>query len=76
MLLGLADMCHEIPKGDVSKFPTEVDVIVGPGVKETFLPGYPTRKDSPLLESDFKYASSYCFVLFPSVSFVCYSARD
>ncbi|MCJ1241029.1 hypothetical protein MMC14_009033 [Varicellaria rhodocarpa] len=40
--------------GDISKFPDEVELIVGPGVQEAFLPGYPTTKDSPLLESDFK----------------------
>ena len=50
-----------VDKGDVSKFPEKVEVIMGPGVKEAYLPGYPARKDSPLLESDFKYASTVYF---------------
>ncbi|KAL9119228.1 MAG: hypothetical protein Q9187_004217 [Circinaria calcarea] len=40
--------------GDPSLFPQSAELIVGPGVKEAFLPGYPARKDSPLLEADFK----------------------
>jgi glyoxylase-like metal-dependent hydrolase (beta-lactamase superfamily II) len=40
--------------GDISLFPTSADLYVGPGFKEAFMPGYPGKKDSPMLESDFK----------------------
>ncbi|MCJ1451886.1 hypothetical protein MMC28_002226 [Mycoblastus sanguinarius] len=40
--------------GDMSLFPESTDLYVGPGFKEAFMPGYPTKKDSPMLESDFK----------------------
>ena len=48
--------------GDISLFPNSTDLYVGPGFKEAFMPGYPSKKDSPMLESDFKYVkqiSSY-----------------
>jgi len=38
--------------GDPSTFPPSTSVIVGPGMKEAFLPGYPAKEDSPLLETD------------------------
>ena len=41
-----------------------MELIIGPGVQEKYLPEYPTRKDSPLLESDFKYASTYYATVF------------
>ncbi|KAI4233879.1 MAG: hypothetical protein LQ352_008214 [Teloschistes flavicans] len=40
--------------GDPSLFPKTAEVIVGPGFKEAFLPGYPGKKDSPMLEADFE----------------------
>ncbi len=40
--------------GDISLFPQSTDLYVGPGFKEAFMPGYPGKKDSPMLESDFK----------------------
>jgi glyoxylase-like metal-dependent hydrolase (beta-lactamase superfamily II) len=40
--------------GDLSLFPPSADLYVGPGFKEAFMPGYPAREDSPMLESDFK----------------------
>ncbi|EXJ63197.1 hypothetical protein A1O7_03644 [Cladophialophora yegresii CBS 114405] len=40
--------------GDPSLFPTSTAIIAGPGMKEAFLPGYPTNPESPLLESDLK----------------------
>ncbi len=40
--------------GDLSLFPRSADLYVGPGFKEAFMPGYPSRKDSPMLESDFE----------------------
>ncbi|KAJ5208581.1 beta-lactamase-like protein [Penicillium cf. viridicatum] len=38
--------------GDASKFPDSVDLVVGPGFKENFLPGWPENPDSPLLTKD------------------------
>ena len=43
--------------GDPSLFPESAELWVGPGFKEKFMPGFPESKDSPVLESDFKYAS-------------------
>ena len=37
--------------GDPSTFPGSTDLIVGPGFKSRFVPGYPTIKDSPVSES-------------------------
>ncbi|KAF4625568.1 hypothetical protein G7Y89_g12598 [Cudoniella acicularis] len=39
--------------GDMSKFPASVNIIVGPGFKESLLPGYPSNPNSTLLESDY-----------------------
>jgi len=39
--------------GRVSLFPTSVALITGPGVKDAFYPGYPTKKTSCALERDF-----------------------
>ncbi|KAJ9612578.1 hypothetical protein H2200_004175 [Cladophialophora chaetospira] len=38
--------------GDPSLFPPSTAVIAGPGMKEAFLPGYPTNPESPLLDAD------------------------
>lgn len=40
--------------GDPSLFPKSAEIIVGPGFKKAFLPGYPAKKDSPVLEKDFE----------------------
>ncbi|KAK2748557.1 hypothetical protein FQN57_000692 [Myotisia sp. PD_48] len=40
--------------GDPTKFPSSTELIVGPGFKEAFCPGYPVREDSPVLEEHFK----------------------
>ena len=40
--------------GDLSLFPKSTDLYVGPGFKENFMPGYPTNKDCPVLDEDFK----------------------
>ncbi|KFZ19873.1 hypothetical protein V502_03452 [Pseudogymnoascus sp. VKM F-4520 (FW-2644)] len=40
--------------GDASRFPTAVELVVGPNFKENFMPGYPTKKDALLLDSDFE----------------------
>ena len=39
--------------GDLSLFPKSTDLYVGPGFSETFMPGYPTNKDCPILDEDF-----------------------
>lgn len=41
--------------GDPSLFPKSAELVVGPGFKEAFMPGYPAKKDSPMLETDFEY---------------------
>lgn len=40
--------------GDLTKFPPETDLIVGPGFKTAHLPGFPTDQKSTLLESDWE----------------------
>ena len=40
--------------GDLSLFPPSTDLYVGPGFSENFMPGYPTNKDCPILDADFK----------------------
>ena len=42
------------PGGNISQLPQSVDLIVGPGFKDEFLPGYPAKEGSPFWESDFK----------------------
>ncbi|OAP62036.1 hypothetical protein AYL99_04239 [Fonsecaea erecta] len=39
--------------GDPSTFPPSTELVVGPGFKTAFLPGWPARPDSPVRESDF-----------------------
>lgn len=41
--------------GDMSLFPPSTDLYVGPGFKKAFMPGFPSKQDSPMLESDFEY---------------------
>ena len=38
--------------GDASKFPPSVNLVVGPGFKKSFLPGYPENPDGVVLSSD------------------------
>lgn len=40
--------------GDPSTFDSSTALIVGPGFKDALTPGYPTNKDAPILENDFK----------------------
>lgn len=44
--------------GDPSTFDAHAALIVGPGFKNTFTPGYPANQDSMILESD--YAGREC----------------
>jgi hypothetical protein len=39
----------------MSKFPSSVKIVVGPGFTKNLLPGYPANPDSTLLESDYRY---------------------
>ena len=40
--------------GDPSTFPSNTKLIVGPGFKDAFLPGYPADQKGRVLETDFK----------------------
>lgn len=40
--------------GDPSTFPPSTSLIVGPGFKEEFVPGYPTKQDSGVSESAYQ----------------------
>lgn len=40
--------------GDMSKFPSSVKIVVGPGFKDNLLPGYPANPQSALLETDYE----------------------
>ncbi|KAL3440877.1 Metallo-hydrolase/oxidoreductase [Aspergillus insuetus] len=44
---------HYDHTGDPSTFDSFTALIVGPGCKNTFLPGYPSNEGSPILESDY-----------------------
>lgn len=40
--------------GAAEKFPKSVEIVVGAGFKDNFLPGYPTNPDAALLDADFE----------------------
>lgn len=40
--------------GDLSLFPKHTDMVVGPGFKEAFMPGFPKRQDSPFHDKEFE----------------------
>lgn len=40
--------------GDSSTFPTSTELVVGPGFKKAFMPGYPSNPDAPIKESDYR----------------------
>ena len=44
---------HYDHMGDPATFPRTMDLVVGPGFSELFLPGYPTAQASPVLEDAF-----------------------
>jgi len=44
---------HPDHTGDPSTFEHSTALIVGHGFKNTFTPGYPTKKEAPILDSDF-----------------------
>lgn len=39
--------------GDVTAFPKSMNLVVGPGFRDAFLPGYPTAQQSPVFEGAF-----------------------
>lgn len=39
--------------GNIDTFPSSTRIIVGPGFKDTYLPGYPANPDAALQESDY-----------------------
>jgi glyoxylase-like metal-dependent hydrolase (beta-lactamase superfamily II) len=45
---------HYDHNGDVSRLPRSTDLIVGPGFKDKFCPGYPAKEDSPFWDADFE----------------------
>lgn len=45
---------HWDHQGAPSTFEKHTALIVGPGFKDNFTPGYPTNKDAPVLESDYE----------------------
>ncbi|KAI1255018.1 hypothetical protein MGN70_003081 [Eutypa lata] len=40
--------------GDARRFPDHCEIVVGPGFTNAHLPGWPIRRDSPLLQRDFE----------------------
>ena len=62
--------------GDVSLFPQSTDLYVGPGFKGAFMPGYPSKKDSPMLESDFKGRKVHEIAFDPSTKIGPYPSHD
>lgn len=44
---------HFDHSGDPAALPKSVDLVVGPKFKETFLPGFPSKEDSPFHEAAF-----------------------
>ena len=54
LISGLCSLLIGAAGGNVSNLPASVDLIVGPGFKNEFLPGYPANEKSPFWESDYK----------------------
>ncbi len=40
--------------GAAQNFPASVEIVVGPGFRENYMPGYPTKNDAPMLDADFE----------------------
>lgn len=45
---------HFDHSGNLEHLPKSVDLIVGPGFRDEFLPGYPTKETSAFWENEFK----------------------
>jgi glyoxylase-like metal-dependent hydrolase (beta-lactamase superfamily II) len=50
--------------GDLTKFPPETTLAVGPGLPAQFMPGYPANNDAPFLETDVKDRNVHEFDFF------------
>ncbi|CEJ90415.1 hypothetical protein VHEMI06203 [[Torrubiella] hemipterigena] len=44
---------HFDHRGDIGRFPASTQLVVGPGVHQAYLPGYPSNPESELAETDF-----------------------
>ena len=62
--------------GDMSLFPQSTDLYVGPGFKDAFMPGFPGKRDSPVLESDFKDRKVHEVSFDPSTKIGPYPSHD
>lgn len=51
--------------GDPTTFPKSTDLVVGPGFKDNFLPGYPIDPKSYMMDSHFRYVHPHPFSLQP-----------
>jgi hypothetical protein len=60
---------HSDHIGDIRTFPKTTELVVGPGFKKAFYPGYPINPDSELHESYFEYVF-YLSSRFLSTSFI------
>lgn len=52
--LTISSTRHFDHSGNISRLNPSTDLIVGPGFKDRFFPGYPAKEDSGLFEADFK----------------------
>jgi glyoxylase-like metal-dependent hydrolase (beta-lactamase superfamily II) len=50
----LLSHCHFDHIGDPSRFPSSTSLVVGPGFREAFLPGYPSNPEAPIKQSDYE----------------------
>ncbi|KAL6715775.1 hypothetical protein ACLMJK_006736 [Lecanora helva] len=62
--------------GDISLFPETTQLYFGPGFKEAFMPGFPTKKDSPVFESDFKGRKVHEVSFDPAIRIGPYASHD
>lgn len=53
LVVALLSHWHWDHLGDPSTFPPSTELVVGPGFKKEFMPGFPANADSPVRESDF-----------------------
>ncbi|KAF2973443.1 hypothetical protein GQX73_g75 [Xylaria multiplex] len=60
---------HSDHIGDPSTFPSNVELVVGPGFKKAFLPGYPANPYGVILESDYALANFAPLTFFGDGSF-------
>ncbi|EGP86507.1 unnamed protein product [Zymoseptoria tritici ST99CH_1A5] len=62
--------------GDISTLNPKTDLVVGPGFKERFLPGYPAKEDSGMHEADFKDRNVVEIAFSDSLKIGGYQAHD